>query len=208
MQRTIPGPVGRRHREQLLGEIVREYYGWLNNHPPFRQALRELFEAADPLPPRGGSRRTLRAHTVRQFVERWNLPRRYGARDLASSFAQWVLAATLRPRLLHGARYPGLPEHEGKAAATDAHAMCLGYLGRVPPVFLDDKHPAAAVIAARLADRTIHRASWAQIARSADTRGSVDTVRKQVRRWAGELEIALPTIPPGRPRAKDALDPA
>ena len=86
--------------------------------------------------------------------------------------------------------------------------MRLGYLGRVPPVFLDDKHPVTAVIAARLADRTIHRASWAQIARSADTRGSVDTVRKQVRRWAGELEIALPTIPPGRPRAKDALDPA
>ena len=107
MQRTIPGPVGRRHREQLRGEIVRGYYGWLNNHPPFRQALRELFEAAYPPPPRGGSRRTLRAHTVRQFVERWNLPRRYGARDLASSFAQWVLAATLRPRLLHGARYPG-----------------------------------------------------------------------------------------------------
>ena len=100
-----------------------------------------------------------------------NLPRRYGARDLASSFAQWVLAATLRPRLLHGARYPGLPEHEGKAAATDAHAMRLGYLGRVPPVFLDDTHPVAAVIAARLAARTIHRASWAQIARSADTRG-------------------------------------
>ena len=113
-------------------------------------------------------------------------------------------------RLCDRASYTALaiqdsPEHEGKAAATDAHAMRLGYLGRVPPVFLDDTHPVAAVIAARLADRTIHRASWAQIARSADTRGSVDTVRKQVRHWAGELEIALPTIPPGRPRAKDAL---